>query len=183
MLDLKSVNKTWTLFLDRDGVLNFEKPFDYIYTYEEFSFYPGVLEAMKTLTAKFARIILTSNQRGVGKGLMTEQDLITIHNKMLSDLEAAGGKIDKIYYSIGATDDDPLRKPHPGMAWLAKKDFPQIDFSQSIMVGNNLSDMDFGRNAGMFTVFIRSTHPDQPLPHPSIDLDFESLPDFAKALQ
>ncbi|HEX4373405.1 MAG TPA: HAD-IIIA family hydrolase [Puia sp.] len=183
MLDLKLINKDWTLFLDRDGVLNYEKPFDYIYTYEEFSFYEGVPEAVKILTGKFARIILTSNQRGVGKGLMTEQDLISIHNNMLRDLEAAGGKIDKIYYSIGATDDDPMRKPHPGMALQAKKDFPQIDFSRSIMVGNNISDMDFGRNAGMFTVFLTTTHPEQPLPYPSIDLAFDSLPDFTKALQ
>jgi D-glycero-D-manno-heptose 1,7-bisphosphate phosphatase len=102
---------------------------------------------------------------------------------MLRDLEAAGGRIDKIYYSIGATDDDPLRKPHPGMAWLAKKDFPEIDFSKSIMVGNNISDMDFGRNAGMFTVFLKTTHPEQTLPYPSIDLAYNSLPDFAKALQ
>src|SRR5579862_9269240 len=183
MLDLKLVTKNWTLFLDRDGVLNYEKPFDYIYSYEEFSFYEGVPEAVKIFAGKFGRIILTSNQRGVGKGLMTEQDLIDIHKKMLRDLEAAGGRIDKIYYSIGATGDDPLRKPHPGMAWLAKKDFPQIDFKKSIMVGNNISDMDFGRNAGMFTVFVKTTHPEQPLPHPSIDLAFDSLPDFAKALQ
>jgi D-glycero-D-manno-heptose 1,7-bisphosphate phosphatase len=182
MLELNQINKSWTLFLDRDGVLNYEKPFDYIYTYEEFSFYDGVPEAVKLLSEKFARIILTSNQRGVGKGLMTEQDLIGIHKNMLQDLEKAGGKIDKIYYSIGATDDDPLRKPNPGMALLAKKDFPQIDFSQSIMVGNNISDMDFGRNVGMYTVFVKTTHPDQALPYPSIDLAFDSLPDFAKAL-
>ncbi|SRR5579871_3481210 len=183
MLDLKSINKNWTLFLDRDGVLNYEKPFDYIYSYEEFTFYDGVPEAVRIFTGKFARIILTSNQRGVGKGLMTEEDLLDIHRKMLRDLAAAGGKIDKIYYSTSINDADPLRKPNPGMAWLAKKDFPEIDFSQSIMVGNNISDMDFGRNAGMFTVFLKTTHPGQLLPHPSIDLAFDSLINFAKALQ
>ncbi|HLX91807.1 MAG TPA: HAD-IIIA family hydrolase [Puia sp.] len=183
MLDLRLTDISWTLFLDRDGVLNYEKPFDYIYSYEEFTFYDGVLDALKFLAQKFSRIILTSNQRGVGKGLMTEQDLIDIHERMLRDIEAAGGRIDKIYYSIGATDDDPMRKPNPGMAWLAKKDFPQIDFKKSIMVGNNISDMDFGRNVGMSTVFIRSTHPDQPLPYPSIDLAFNSLAEFAKGLQ
>jgi D-glycero-D-manno-heptose 1,7-bisphosphate phosphatase len=183
MLDLRQINKDWTLFLDRDGVLNYEKPFDYIYTYEEFTFYDGVPEAVKVLTEKFARIILTSNQRGVGKGLMSEQDLLDIHKKMLQDLEAAGGKIDKIYYSIGATDDDPMRKPHPGMALQAKKDFPQIEFSKSVIVGNNLSDMDFGRSVGMFTIFLKTTHPLQALPHPSIDLAFNSLAAFAKALQ
>jgi D-glycero-D-manno-heptose 1,7-bisphosphate phosphatase len=183
MIDLHLVDKSWTLFLDRDGVINYEKPFDYIYSYEEFSFYEGVPEALRSLAAKFTRIILTSNQRGVGKGLMTEEDLLDIHKKMMRDIEAAGGRIDKIYYSTSINDEDPLRKPNPGMAWLAKKDFPEIDFGKSIMVGNNISDMDFGRNAGMFTVFLKTTHPDQPLPLPSVDLAFRSLPDFAKALQ
>jgi histidinol phosphatase-like enzyme len=51
------------------------------------------------------------------------------------------------------------------------------------MVGNNISDMEFGKNAGMYTVFLRTTSPGQAFPHPSIDLIFNSLYDFAKALQ
>jgi D-glycero-D-manno-heptose 1,7-bisphosphate phosphatase len=50
------------------------------------------------------------------------------------------------------------------------------------MVGNNLSDMEFGRNAGMYTVYLRTTLPGQALPHPAIDLAFNSLYDFAKHL-
>jgi phosphoglycolate phosphatase-like HAD superfamily hydrolase len=50
------------------------------------------------------------------------------------------------------------------------------------MVGNTLSDMEFGRNAGMYTIYLRTTHPGQPLPHPAIDLAFNSLYDFAKHL-
>jgi len=76
--------------------------------------------------------------------------------------------------------------PHKGI-WdqsvEAKKDFPQIDFARSIMVGNNVSDMLFGRNAGMHTVFLKTTSPDLALPHEAIDLSFDSLIDFAKALQ
>jgi histidinol phosphatase-like enzyme len=68
------------------------------------------------------------------------------------------------------------------MAVRAKMNFPEIDFSKSIMVGNNLSDMHFGRNAGMYTVFIRSTRPQQEFPHPEIDLAFNTLEDFVKAL-
>jgi histidinol phosphatase-like enzyme len=69
------------------------------------------------------------------------------------------------------------------MAREALKDFPEIDLSKSIMVGNNLSDMQFGRNAGMYTVFVKTTDPNQATPHPSIDLAFPDLPGFAKALQ
>jgi histidinol phosphatase-like enzyme len=68
------------------------------------------------------------------------------------------------------------------MALQAVRDFPQIDLSKSIMVGNKLSDMKFGRAAGMFTVYIASTNPDQPFPHPDIDLKFTSLLAFAEAL-
>ncbi len=103
---------------------------------------------------------------------------------MLADIEAAGGRIDKIYVASGATDDDPLRKPHPGMALLAKNDFPAINFSKSIMVGHNLSDMEFARNAGIrYSVFLKTTHPDFELPNPAIDMAFSSLEDFAKAWQ
>jgi D-glycero-D-manno-heptose 1,7-bisphosphate phosphatase len=183
MLDFNLIDKSWTLFLDRDGVLNYEKPEDYIYNYHEFVFYEGVKEALKYFNSVFNIIILTTNQRGVGKGLMTEGDLDEIHKSMLLDIEAAGGRIDKIYSAISSDDDDPLRKPQPGMAYLAKEDFPQIDFSKSIMVGNNISDMGFGRNTGMHTIFLRTTHPELELPRPDIDLAYDSLQDFAKALQ
>jgi D-glycero-D-manno-heptose 1,7-bisphosphate phosphatase len=183
MLDLKRIDKNWTLFLDRDGVINIENPVGYIYTPREFVFYEGIPETMKILSEIFPLIIVATNQRGVGKGLMSEGDLNEIHAKMLHDIEAAGGRIDRIYYCTSLRDDDPFRKPNPGMALQAKKDFPKIDFSKSIMVGNTLADMEFGRNAGMFTVFIKTTHPSQVIPHPLVDLVFETLPDFTQALQ
>jgi D-glycero-D-manno-heptose 1,7-bisphosphate phosphatase len=182
MLDFKLIDKSWTLFLDRDGVINYEKPEDYIYNYKEFVFYEGVKESLKYFSSIFNNIILTTNQRGVGKGLMTDKDLDEIHKSMMQDIEAAGGRIDKIYSADSINDDDPLRKPQTGMALLAKKDFPQIDFSKSIMVGNNISDMGFGRNAGMYTVFLLTTHPEMELPRADIDFAYKSLEDFAKAL-
>ena len=68
MLDLKKIDRSWTLFLDRDGVINVEKYQDYVYTYDEFVFYEGVQEAIKTLSELFGLVILTTNQRGVGRG-------------------------------------------------------------------------------------------------------------------
>lgn len=183
MLDLKAIDNTWTLFLDRDGVINHEKHQDYVYNYDEFIFYEGVPEAMKILAQRFDTIVLTTNQRGIGRGLMTEADLEKIHQQMLRDISAVGGRIDKIYYCTSATNDDPRRKPNPGMIWDARADYPQIDLAKSLIVGNNLSDMEFGRNGGIHTVFVKTTHPEQALPHPAIDLAFNSLPDFAKALQ
>lgn len=179
---LSDIDKNWTLFLDRDGVINHEKVEDYIYHYGEFTFYNGALEAIKILSQKFPRIILVTNQKGVGKGLMTEESLQDIHKNMLEEITKAGGRIDAIYYCTALDSNHSHRKPNPGMAFQAKQDFPEIDFSKSLMVGNNISDMEFGRNAGMHTVFVKTTSPDQLLPHPAIDLAFEDLMDFAKAL-
>jgi D-glycero-alpha-D-manno-heptose 1-phosphate guanylyltransferase len=172
----------WTLFLDRDGVINQEKEQSYIFHYGEFVFYEHNLEALRLLTGIFSRIVVVTNQRGIGKGLMTVGDLEDIHGKMVAEIAGAGGKIDAIYYCDSLSDDHPHRKPNPGMAFAAQRDIPEIDLSRSVIVGNNISDMEFGRNAGMYTVFLTTTSPDQPLPHPAVDLSFPSLYDFAKAL-
>ena len=182
MLDLTQVDKTWTLFLDRDGVLNHDKEGSYIFNTGEFVFYDGVTAALKIFNDLFANIVVVTNQRGVGKGLMSELNLMEIHNKMLQDTEAAGGRIDAIYYATSLDNNHPERKPHPGMALRAKTDIPEIDFSKSIMVGNNISDMEFARNTGMHAVFLTTTQPGLPLPHPSIDMVFNSLLKFAEAL-
>jgi D-glycero-D-manno-heptose 1,7-bisphosphate phosphatase len=183
MINLDIIDAGWTLFLDRDGVINHEKEQSYIFHYGEFVFYDGVLEALRILVRKFGRIVVVTNQRGVGKGLMTREDLEDIHVNMLKEVEKAGGRIDRVYYCDSLSDAHPSRKPNPGMAWLAKEDYPEIDLKRSVMVGNNITDMDFGRNAGMLTVFLRTTSPAFVLPHPSIDLAFSSLYEFAKALQ
>lgn len=182
MLNLQTIDTSWTLFLDRDGVLNVEKEDSYIFHYGEFNFYEGVLEALRRCAAVFGRIVIVTNQRGVGKGLMTVADLQDIHDKMVAEIVLAGGRIDRIYFADSLDNDHPLRKPNPGMAHAAVRDLPGIDLSRSLMAGNNISDMEFGRNAGMYTVFLRTTHPGQPLPHPSIDMAFNSLQDFAKHL-
>lgn len=182
VLDLQNINPDWTLFLDRDGVINYEKENDYILNWSEFEFYPGVTEAISLLSEKFSKLIVISNQRGVGRRLMSEKDLLDIQRQMRSEIEKNGGRIDKIYYCTATDSHHFYRKPNPGMALQAAKDFPSIDLSKTIMVGNKLSDMQFGRNAGTYTVYLKTTHPEQPLPHADIDLAFDSLIDFAKAL-
>jgi histidinol-phosphate phosphatase family protein len=181
-LNLHQINQSWTLFLDRDGVINHEKREDYILNWDEFKFYDGVIEAMNIFNKKFGTIVMVTNQRGIGKQLMTEDDLHHIHYNMLAEIQAGNGRIDKIYYCTDLNNDSMNRKPNPGMAYQAKNDFVHIDFTKSIMVGNRLSDMGFGRNAGMHTVFLATTNPETPYPHNDIDTRFESLLAFAKAL-
>ena len=178
--DFAHINSDWTLFLDRDGVINVEKNEDYIRNWNEFEFYPESLLALPLLAKKFPRIIITTNQKGVGKGLMTEDDLKDIHNNMKSQIELVQGRIDHILYCTDLDNDSPNRKPQPGMAFQAKSLFPEIQLDKSIMVGNRMSDMLFGRNAGMHTVFLATTHTETNFPDQAIDYRFTNLLDFAK---
>lgn len=175
MIDFSAIDHTWTLFLDRDGVINKDKVGSYIFHRGEFEFLEGVQEAIKVFSDVFGTIVIVTNQRGIGKGLMTEADLHDIHAHMLDELGVHGGRIDKIYFAPDLHSDSPNRKPKPGMAHQAKDDFPHIDFAKSIMVGNKLSDMEFGHNIGAKTVFIPSTNPETPFPHPMIDERMDSL--------
>lgn len=182
MLNLKNIDNSWTLFLDRDGVINVEKRGTYILNVNGFIFYDGVRAAMQKLAEIFGLIFIATNQRGVSRGSMTLEDLHDIHAYMMEELHRSSGRIDKIYFCSDLHDESPNRKPNPGMALQAKKDFPQIDFSKSIMVGNTLSDMQFARNTGMHSVFIASTDPETPFPHELIDARFNSLAEFVSAI-
>ena len=149
------IDKTWSLFLDRDGVINKRIVGDYIKKWEEFEFLPGVLESIHSLSQKFGKIFIVTNQQGIGKGLMTENELTVIHDRMVSEIKSYGGRIDKVYYSPYREEEKSIfRKPNPGLARKAKIDFKEIEFEKSIMVGDSITDMQFGRNAEMKTVFI-----------------------------
>ncbi|NLR80826.1 D-glycero-alpha-D-manno-heptose-1,7-bisphosphate 7-phosphatase [Chitinophaga eiseniae] len=172
-----------TLFLDRDGVVNDEIRDGYVLRPDMFHFSAGVLTAMPILAKHFSRIILVTNQRCIGRGLLTIAGLQDIHARMLQEIEAHQGRIDKIYFCPDVDSNSPCRKPATGMGLQAKQDFPDIDFNQAVMVGNTLSDMQFGKSLGMKTVFIPSTRPEIPFPHPLIDQRYENLLQFAQSVQ
>ncbi len=148
-----------TLFLDRDGVINRHRLGDYVKSWDEFEFLPGVIDALSVLKGLFRRIIVVTNQRGVGKGTMTMADLDAIHARMLREVEAGGGRIDKIYCCTAVDNSDPCRKPNAGMALQALDDFPDIDLSRSVMVGDSLSDMEFAGNAGIPFIMVGENNP------------------------
>ncbi len=178
---LYKIDINWTLFLDRDGVINKRPPGNYIKKWKDFKFLPGVLDALKILSEKFPRIIVITNQQGIGKGLMTEKDVHEIHIKMQQLVSDHGGRIDVVYYCPDlATDADNCRKPCTFMAEQAKKDFPKIDFSKSIMAGDTVSDMEFGRKAGMKTVYIDTN--EEPLAQGVANATFPDLLSFARAI-
>ncbi len=178
--NLPQFDKDWTLFLDRDGVVNKEIVGSYVTTTDEFEFCDGALQAIKTLSEIFGKVIVVTNQRGVGRGLMTIDTLRQIHAGMRGGIAAAGGRIDKVYAATSVLDNDHNRKPNTGMGLQAREDFPQIDFHKSVMVGNSLSDMEFGKRLTMHTVFLTTKHEPYPMPHDLINEQFASLRDWAR---
>jgi histidinol-phosphate phosphatase family protein len=179
--NLKNIDSSWTLFIDRDGVINDEKHEDYIHTWDEFKFYEGVKEAFKIFNKKLGVIVIITNQRGVAKGVTKIADLHLIHNNMQEEIEAAGGRIDKIYVCTEMASKN--RKPNTGMGLQAMKDFSGIDLSKSLMIGNTLSDMKFGRNLGVtINIFLPTTRKEVSLDHEDIDLIFDDLISVANAL-
>jgi D-glycero-D-manno-heptose 1,7-bisphosphate phosphatase len=148
-------SKYHTLFLDRDGVINERLPGDYVSQWSEFQFTPRALEALAFFATHFQHIIVVTNQQGVGKGQMTEAQLAEIHQKMIQEIVAAGGRIDAVYHCPDLSSvPNNCRKPAPTMALKAQAGFPAIDFQTSIMVGDSVSDLEFGQNLGMHTVLI-----------------------------
>lgn len=178
------IDKGWTLFLDRDGVINLHYPNDYVKKWDEFYFLEGVLDALRKLGKIFRRVIIVTNQQGVGKELMSHDDLEFIHAEMLREVRKYEGRIHAIYSATEITSNDlnKMRKPNIGMAKKAKKDFPEIDFAKSIIVGDSVSDMEFGRNAGMVTVFAGDKHKLKEERMKLVDDYCDSLADFARQI-
>ncbi|MFM2388094.1 MAG: hypothetical protein RL660_2851 [Bacteroidota bacterium] len=154
---LKHIDNSWTLFLDRDGVINEEIDGDYVRSVEQLVVYPYAADAVACLNNYFGKTVIATNQRCVGRGIITEATLHEIHAELLAKMQEAGAKIDAIYFAPDVESDALMRKPNIGMALKAAEEFSDIDFAKSIMVGNNESDIDFGINAGMHTIFVETT--------------------------
>jgi histidinol-phosphate phosphatase family protein len=176
----ENIDQSWSLFLDRDGVINQRIPGGYALRPDDFVFLPGVPESIALLGSLFGKVVVVTNQQGIGKGLMTEKQLQAVHEKMMDGIRQAGGRIDAVFFCPDlSSKPDNCRKPSPFLALEAQKRFPEIDFAKSIMVGDTESDMRFGRNAGMVTALIG----DEPVFPQWVDGHFADLPAFAKYIQ
>ena len=145
-----------TLLLDRDGVLNRMLPGDYVKRYDEFEWLQGAREALAEAARKFPRIYIVTNQRGVGRGVMSEDDLHEVHARMLADINAAGGRIDGIYVSTAVSDDDPCRKPNRGMFDQLLLEHPEVVPERTVMIGDTAGDMQFALNCGIHGVLVQN---------------------------
>lgn len=158
-MSLKDLNitKEWTLFLDRDGVINERLIDDYVKHLHELEIIEGVPQAIKVFSETFGRIVVVTNQQGIGKGMMNAEDLQIIHDFIADVVKNEGGRIDKFYFAPQLKQENsPYRKPGTGMGLHAKEDFPEIDFEKSLMIGDSESDIEFGMNLGMKTVMLKN---------------------------
>lgn len=150
------IDERWTIFLDRDGVIN-KRLEGYVSRIEDFVFNPMALDAIRYFSEICPRVIVVTNQQGIGKELMTHEDLNKVHSHMLQSIEDYGGRIDGIYYCPHLAVYEPAcRKPNPGMAIQAAEDFPEIKFHKSIMIGDSDSDIEFGNRLNMKTIFVNT---------------------------
>ncbi len=177
LIELKSALRAggWTLFLDRDGVINRRKIDGYILSPDEFHLLAGVREAVFEFSKWVLRILVVTNQRGIARGLMTETDLGAVHARMHMLFQEFGVSIDRVYYCPHDQNTGcACRKPGTGMPRQAKKDFPVINFSRSIMIGDTTSDLQMGRDLGMVCIHVGN----QVIAPELYDIHLDSLKDF-----
>jgi D-glycero-D-manno-heptose 1,7-bisphosphate phosphatase len=114
---------------------------------------PGALFAIHKLSSIFKRILIVTNQQGIAKKVMTEQDLAHLHEEMLVEIEQVGGRIDRIYYCPHlASENCDCRKPKAGMIIKALQDFPDIDIKFSYLIGDSDSDIEVGKKQHLHTI-------------------------------
>jgi histidinol-phosphate phosphatase family protein len=172
--------RDFTIFLDRDGVINEPIVDDYAKNPSDLIFCEGALEAIKVLQAHCQHVILVTNQQGVDKGAMTEQDLENVHLKFYNALKKVGASYaDLALYAPYLKEQNHVwRKPKNGMLMYAKESILTIDWAKSIMVGDSPSDMQLADTLGLLKVKISNPQFD----FHNQDFEFDSLDSFVRFL-
>jgi D-glycero-D-manno-heptose 1,7-bisphosphate phosphatase len=144
-----------TVFLDRDGVINRKMPEgQYVTALHHFELLDGVPQAIAQLNRAGLRVLVVTNQRGIALGLYTAADVRHIHAHLQAELAAHNARIDGFYFCPHDKKECNCRKPLPGLFEQAQGEFSGIQPSGSLIIGDSLSDIEFGRNVGMKTIFI-----------------------------
>lgn len=144
-----------TVFVDRDGTINEKAPEgDYVKSWPEFRFLPRAPEALGLLTERRRRVVIVTNQRGIARGLMSEDDLADIHRIMLAELKTHGAVVDAVYHCPHDVGACTCRKPGIGMLEQARRENPMIDFARSALIGDSLSDVETARRARALPILV-----------------------------
>jgi D-glycero-D-manno-heptose 1,7-bisphosphate phosphatase len=149
-----------TIFIDRDGVINKDPhgwtPHSYVTTWKDFKFLPGVFQALKLLNKHEIKVVIISNQAGVGKGYFTKAELDGVTKRMLDEINKNGGNIEEVCYCIHKKEDNcRCRKPSPGMLESAARKY-DIDPRKTFFIGDTERDVLAGQAMRMRTIFVAS---------------------------
>jgi len=144
------------IFLDRDGVIIENRP-DYVRSWDDVNFFPQALTALASITNSSYKIIIVTNQSGVGRGLISLKTANEINQRLITEIEQHGGRIDRVFMCPHTPDEGcNCRKPQPGLILQAEKEL-SIDLKRSIMIGDALSDIQAGQLAGIArTMLVRT---------------------------
>ncbi|MFQ5804368.1 MAG: HAD-IIIA family hydrolase [Candidatus Methylomirabilales bacterium] len=148
------------VILDRDGVLNKKAPpAEYVGTWDEFEWLPGAVEAVRLLKRAGYKVIVVSNQAGIARGMMSEADVTSLHERMQAELSRVGAALDAIYYCPhGWEDGCACRKPKPGMLLQAQRDH-HLDLTKTYVIGDDERDVEAGRVVGCRTFLVSPEYP------------------------
>ena len=173
------IDSSWSLFLDRDGVIN-ERIFgSYVLSKQDFIFKEGVLEISAELFSRFSHVFIITNQQCIGKGIVSAEAVDELHKWMINEFIKNDANIHAVYVAPELNNEKSRRrKPNTTMGMEAKKHYPEIDFSKSIMVGDTDSDIEFGKKLGMKTVLVRSKEQCSSFP----DIKVSSLEELNRVL-
>lgn len=143
------------IILDRDGVIN-EDSDDFIKNPDEWIPIKGSLEAIAKLNQAGHKVVIATNQSGVGRGLYDEDMLKAIHDKMDKQLAEVGGHIDGVFYCPHHPDDGcECRKPKPGMMYQIAEAF-QANLESALFVGDAKRDIDSAHAANCKAILVRT---------------------------
>ncbi len=147
--------KQRAIFVDRDGVINVNRT-DNVRTWEEFVFETGALDALSWLGSTDFRIIVITNQSGIGRGHMTHETVVDIHSRMTRQVTRAGGRIDRVYFCPHTPEDAcTCRKPSPEMLLRGRAEF-DLDLEASYLVGDWVDDIRAARSANVTPILVRT---------------------------
>lgn len=153
--------KSRCMFLDRDGVVN--KDIGYAFTYDQIEYIDGLFPLSRLATSLGYKIVIITNQSGIGRGFYTDDDFLNLMEKIKKDFLRQNAQIDGVYFSpfhptkaLGSFRKyDPSRKPGPGMIIQAEKDL-SLDLANSVLIGDKMSDIYAGLSAGVGTNILLS---------------------------
>jgi histidinol-phosphate phosphatase family protein len=170
----------YTLFLDRDGVINKPRVADYAKNPEEFEIIDGALEAIRVFNQFFKRVIIVTNQQGIHRGLMSETDLENVHLKLYNALKEEGIKYpDAVFFApYLRVNQHNWRKPDVGMVTQSQTYFEDIYLDKCIMVGDSDGDMKLADNIGAIKIKVANSQ----FNFDNQDYTFDSLWLFAQYL-